>query len=529
MRSGVHGRIPGQLDLDLFDARDGGGDVVHVLLDHRPGRAAHRREAVDQLHLGAVDLDVVEQAELDDVHPELGILDLVERLEDVFLGQCHARVRVLAGQSRTERVRLVPEQAAPLRAVRARRSGCPSTKRTQLHRVHMTSECVRALSARKRTPRRRSPFETPVAATITSPETMSSVEKTRSTSSIPCSRAASISRREVGQSCACTSPPRQRSAPAVSTAWRVPPMPIDEVVVRAADRGRDRGRHGAVLDQLDPGAGGANLLDQVVVAGTVEDDRRHVAGVAAVRLGDRLDVLADRPQQADLPAGARTDGDRPHVHVGQAEELAGLGGDDHRDRTVPAAGDDAAALERVEREVGGHAAGADRLGQLAVAEHHTPAIGSVSSAACIPEYADSSALTWSSRPSQRAPASAARSVARRYVTHRQTPCGSAPSPCCSVRSASSIAISRKFRPVRPGRYLDPVGLGRPRFPGISRLHPSAVPERSGVGVRQDPRLLRRPLAVRAANVRARDRRRWPGARGLRARLLPARAGSLSSR
>ena len=49
---------------------------------------------------------------------------------------------------------------------------------------------------------------------------------TCSTSSIPCSRAASISRREVGQSCACTSPPRQRSAPAVSTAWRVPPIPI---------------------------------------------------------------------------------------------------------------------------------------------------------------------------------------------------------------------------------------------------------------------------------------------------------------
>ena len=61
-----------------------------------------------------------------------------------------------------------------------------------------------------------------------------------------------------------------------------------------------------------------------------------------------------------------------HVHVGQAEELAGLGGDDHRDRAVPPAGDDAAALERVEREVGGHAAGADRLGQVAVAEHHAP-------------------------------------------------------------------------------------------------------------------------------------------------------------
>jgi len=44
----------------------------------------------------------------------------------------------------------------------------PSVKRTQLQRVHMTSVCVQALSARKRTPRRRSLFETPVAQTIAS-------------------------------------------------------------------------------------------------------------------------------------------------------------------------------------------------------------------------------------------------------------------------------------------------------------------------------------------------------------------------
>src|SRR6185369_1381743 len=62
--------------------------------------------------------------------------------------------------------------------------------------------------------------------------------------------------------------------------------PDREVVVRAADRGRDRRRDGAVLDQLDPGAGGADLLDQVVVPSPVEDDRRDVADVAAVGLRD---------------------------------------------------------------------------------------------------------------------------------------------------------------------------------------------------------------------------------------------------
>src|SRR3954468_22478709 len=39
----------------------------------------------------------------------------------------------------------------------------PSTNRTQLQRVHMSSEGVRGLSARKRTPRRRAPVERPAA------------------------------------------------------------------------------------------------------------------------------------------------------------------------------------------------------------------------------------------------------------------------------------------------------------------------------------------------------------------------------
>src|SRR5206468_7629776 len=46
-------------------------------------RAAHRREAVEHLHARALGLDVVEQAELDDVHSELGVLDGAERLDHV--------------------------------------------------------------------------------------------------------------------------------------------------------------------------------------------------------------------------------------------------------------------------------------------------------------------------------------------------------------------------------------------------------------------------------------------------------------
>src|SRR5438445_662102 len=90
----------------------------------------------------------------------------------------------------------------PRRRTSSRRSRTkkwiPSTKRTQLQRVHITSECVRALSARKRTPRSRSPFETPVATTITSPAASSSVVNTRAVSSIPAATACSISRRADG-------------------------------------------------------------------------------------------------------------------------------------------------------------------------------------------------------------------------------------------------------------------------------------------------------------------------------------------
>src|SRR6185437_9950112 len=148
--------IPRQLGLDVLDLGQRPQDLFDVLLDQRAGGAAHRREAVDRLHAGAAHLGVVEQAELDDVHSELRVLDGAERLDHVVARH--------AAQ---------PSDQYPSRRTSSRRSRAkkwiPSTKRTQLQRVHITSECVRALSARKRTPRSRSPFETPVATTITSP------------------------------------------------------------------------------------------------------------------------------------------------------------------------------------------------------------------------------------------------------------------------------------------------------------------------------------------------------------------------
>src|SRR5437667_2554604 len=78
-------RVPRQLDLDVLDLGHRARDLIDVLLNHRPDRAAHRGQRMDHLDLGALDLDVVEQAELDDVHPELGVLDGAQGVDDLFL------------------------------------------------------------------------------------------------------------------------------------------------------------------------------------------------------------------------------------------------------------------------------------------------------------------------------------------------------------------------------------------------------------------------------------------------------------
>ena len=92
---------------------------------------------MDHLDLRALDLDVVEQAEVDDVHPELGVLDGPQSLDDVVLRRHGDRVPA-AGQ--------YPSRRTSSRRSRAKK-WIPSMNRTQLQRVHMTSECVRALSA----------------------------------------------------------------------------------------------------------------------------------------------------------------------------------------------------------------------------------------------------------------------------------------------------------------------------------------------------------------------------------------------
>src|SRR5439155_8591241 len=62
------------------------------------------------------------------------------------------------------------------------------------------------------------------------------------------------------------------------------------------------------------------------------------------------------------------------------------------------------------------------------------------------------------------------------------------------------------------------GARYPCFPGISGHRAATLRQPGGVGVREGARLLRNPVVVRAAHLRARAGGGRPGHRGLRARL-----------
>src|SRR5947208_2468540 len=78
--------------------------------------------------------------------------------------------------------------------------------------------------------------------------------------------------------------------------------------------------------------------------------------------------------------------------------------------------------------------------------------------------------------------------------------------------------------VRGRCYLLSSAVRTAGFPGVLRRKPAELRQPGGARVRQDPRLLRRAVGVRAQDVRARGRAGRPLRRGLHARLLPSGAG-----
>ena len=183
-------------------------------------------------------------------------------------------------------------------------------------------------------------------------------------------------------------------------------------------------------------------------------------GRAPERVGDRLDVLAHRLEQVDRAARARPDRHLAHVHVRAASsKRAALADRDHRHGAVAAARDDAAALERIEREIDLVPAGADRPPRREAASPPPtdpittrPSIGKSSSTARIAWPASRSAASWSARPSQRAAVSAAPSVTRTYCSQRQRLAVGG----CGLSDDSS----RSLRPFRPSDPLYLFGAGQ---------------------------------------------------------------------
>ena len=164
-------------------------------------------------------------------------------------------------------------------------------------------------------------------------------------------RVLDLARVEVGHSCACNSPPRQRSAAAVSTAWRVPPIPIARwsFVPRMA----------AQIDAVTSPSWISLIRAPAARISSIRSWCRGRSRTIAVTsfddpaegVGDRADVVADRARQADPAARARPDRHLPHVHVGERRHRAGGAAAIIEIAPLPPRANTAAPLERVEREV----------------------------------------------------------------------------------------------------------------------------------------------------------------------------------
>ena len=84
--SGVHGGVNTIDDETSSTLVELGDELLDLLGDLRADRAAGRGERERDVDVAALDLDPVDEAELDEVEPELGIDDVGEGVLDVFGG-----------------------------------------------------------------------------------------------------------------------------------------------------------------------------------------------------------------------------------------------------------------------------------------------------------------------------------------------------------------------------------------------------------------------------------------------------------
>ena len=172
------------------------------------------------------------------------------------------------------------------------------------------------------------------------------------------------------------------NAAAAMTASGVPPIPSRTSTAGVGPCRGDRAVDVAVADQADPGAAGADLLDECRVAGPVEDHRRQIADTRPLGLGDPPQVLGGARRDVDRAGSVGSDRDLLHVERRtRIEHRATVADRDDRERVVGAVGGERRPVDRIDGDVDlGHRTVTDPLAVvqhrgfvlLALADHDDP-------------------------------------------------------------------------------------------------------------------------------------------------------------
>src|SRR5438445_12506335 len=120
---------------------------------------------------------------------------------------------------------------------------------------------------------------------------------------------------------------------------------------RADDGSGDAGGKIAVADQADARAGGANIFDQLLVAGAVENDDDEVLLVAVEAAGNGADVVDHRRVQVDGPFAARADHNFFRIQIGRVQQAAFFAGGQHGDGVGGAGSAEVGAFERLDGNI----------------------------------------------------------------------------------------------------------------------------------------------------------------------------------
>src|SRR5581483_11065773 len=98
----------------------------------------------------------------------------------------------------------------------------------------------------------------------------------------------------------------------------------------SADHGcRDAGRKIAITDQANTSAGGADVVDQLFVAGTIEDNDHQVLDIALQSFSNIFQIVGNGRVHFDCSLARRANHNLLHVAIGSIEQASAFGGCQH--------------------------------------------------------------------------------------------------------------------------------------------------------------------------------------------------------